>query len=127
MPRQHFRDLRFVCLFFYDIRVYSKSWEVHLSHFQRILTLLLENKLYAKRSKCRFGVTKVDYLGHIITAKGVTMDPAKIEAVQAWPIPTTVREVQGFLGLASYYRKFILHFGGLVAHLTQLLTKNGFH
>lgn len=118
---------RFVLVFFGDILVYSKSWQEHLMHLHIILSLLCDNQLFAKRSKCRFGVTSIDYLGHIISEHGVAVDPAKIEAVLSWPTPSTAKEVRGFLGLAEYYRKFIRHFGGIAAPLSHLLSKDGFH
>ena len=76
-----------------------------MSHL-RVLEILSTNKLFAKKTKCRFGVTTVDYLGHIISEQGVAVDPIKIQAVLDWPVPTTVKGVREFLGLAGYYRKF---------------------
>ena len=109
-----------------DILIYSKSWEEHISHLQTALTILAANHLFAKEAKCHFGVTSVDYLGHIILADGVFVDPSKIQAIEEWPIPTTHREVRGFLGLAGYYHKFVQHFGKIVAPLHQLLTLDTF-
>jgi hypothetical protein len=114
-------------VFFDDILVYSKSWEHHLIHLQTVLNILSTNSLFAKEEKCCFGVLQVDYLGHPISAHGVSVDPKKIQAVLDWPKPTTVKGMCGFLGLAGYYRKFIRHFGGISAPLTQLLHKDGFH
>ena len=84
------------------------------------------NKLFVKETKCRFGVSQVDYLGHVISEQGVAVSPSKIQVVLEWPTPTTVREVRGFLGLAGYYQKFIRHFGYIAAPLYQLLSKEGF-
>lgn len=123
--RSHLRQ--FILVFFYDILIYSKSWEDHLAHLRIVLSILFDHHLFAKLTKCRFEVTTVDYLGHLIYEHGVAVDTTKIEAILAWPVPTTVREVRGFLGLAGYYRKFIRHFGTIVAPLTRLLTTNGFH
>jgi hypothetical protein len=122
--RPHLR--KFILVFFDDILVYSKSWEDHLTHLHTVLKILADNTLFAKESKCRFGVTQVDYLGHVISNQGVSVDPTKIQAVVEWPTPTTAKGVRGFLGLAGYYRKFIRHFGGIAAPLTRLLTKDGF-
>ena len=69
----------------------------------------------------------MDYLGHLISQEGMQVDPAKTRAVNEWPIPTTVKGVRGFFGLAGYYRKFISGFGGIAAPFTRLLTKDGFH
>ncbi|KAL9408369.1 hypothetical protein AB3S75_046849 [Citrus x aurantiifolia] len=118
---------KFILVFFYDILVYSKSWEDHLSHLRTVLHILSTNSLFAKESKCQFGVSQVEYLGHIISEQGVAVDPIKIQAVIEWPKPVSVKGVRGFLGLAGYYRKFICNFGSIAAPLTQLLTKEGFH
>ena len=118
---------KFILVFFDDILVYSKPWEDHLTHLQIVLQILSTNNLFAKESKCRFEVSQVDYLGHVILEQGVSIDPAKIQAVIEWPTPTTAKGVRGFLGLAGYYWKFILHFGCIVVPLNCLLSKDGFH
>ena len=117
---------RFILLFFDDILVYSRSWMDHLHHLRQVLLILSDNQLYVKLSKCQFGVLTVGYLGHLISAEGVAVDPAKIQAVQNWPIPATPKDVRGFLGLAGYYRKFMRGFGVIAAPLNQLLSKEGF-
>lgn len=86
-----------------------------------VFQAMRDNKLYLKRSKCIFGEASVSYLGHIISHQGVAMDLAKIEAVQAWPRPTSVRTLKGFLDLTGYYRKFIKNYGAITRPLTQLL------
>jgi hypothetical protein len=97
----------FVLVFFDDILIFSDSWSSHLQHVRVILQRLQDHGLAVKRSKCSFGTTSVQYLGHVISNQGVTMDIDKVEAVRAWPLPHTVRAVRGFLGLIGYYRKFI--------------------
>lgn len=118
---------KFILVFFDDILIYSTTWTDHLVHLQTVLSILETNQLYAKENKCIFGVTSVEYLGHIVSREGVSADPAKLQAVRDWPVPTTVREIRGFLGLAGYYWNFVHHFGGIAAPLTQLLSKVGFH
>jgi len=117
---------RFVLVFFDDILIYSKSWADHLRHLRAVLTELRRHRLFVKRSKCAFGVPSVSYLGHIISEAGVAMDPAKVQAIHAWPIPRSARAVRGFLGLAGYYRKFVHNYGAVAAPLTALLKKEGF-
>jgi hypothetical protein len=122
--RPHLR--RFILVFFYDILVYSRSWEDHLLHVKQVLGILADHQLFVKLSKCQFGVLSVGYLGHLISSEGVAVDPEKIHAVQNWPVPTSPKGVRGFLGLAGYYRKFVRGFGVIAAPLTKLLTKMGF-
>ena len=98
----------------------------HLQHVRTVLQQMRMHHLFAKRSKCFFGELSVGYLGHIISAAGVAMDPAKVEAVEAWPRPTTARALRGFLGLTGYYRKFIAGYGGVAAPLTTLLKREAF-
>jgi hypothetical protein len=108
---------RFVLVFFDDIFIYSSSWSEHLQHVRVVLTTLRQHRLTVKQSKCVFDSRSVAYLGHVISASGVAMDPAKVEAVQAWPTPRTPRALRGFLGLAGYYRKFIRNYGIIAAPL----------
>ena len=69
-------------VFFYDILIYNKSWEEHLQHVDMVLKLLEEKQLYAKPSKCAFGVQEVEYLGHILSHEGLKVDPTKIKSVR---------------------------------------------
>ena len=91
-----------------------------------VLATLQQHQLFAKRSKCIFGVESISYLGHIISATSVAMDPPKIQAVAKWPQPRSACAVWGFLGLAGYYRKFVREFGAIATPLTALLRKDGF-
>ncbi len=88
--------------------------------FQR----LRENKLYAKLEKCEFRVMEVDFLGHRITQEGLKMDDHKVKAILDWDPPRLVPTLKSFLGLASYYHKFIKNFAKMVAPLTNLLKKS---
>jgi len=117
---------RFVLVFFYDILIYSSSWSEHLQHVRLVFDALRAHNLHLKHSKCSFGSSSVAYLGHVISAEGVAMDSAKVEAVASWPEPRSARGVRGFLGLAGYYRKFIRDFGAIAAPRTRLLRKEAF-
>lgn len=97
-----------------------------MAQLRIVLTILSTNQLFAKMYKYKFGVTEVEYLGHIIFEKGVAIYTSKIQAVLEWPVPTTHRGVHGFLGLAGYYQKFIQHFDGITAPLHRFLIKDGF-
>lgn len=114
---------RNVLVFVDDILVYSTSLEDHVSHLQQVFQILTDHQLKVKHSKCSFAQSKLAYLGHIISTNGVATDDEKITAVRNWPVPTSVKELRSFLGLAGYYRKFVRHFGVICKPLTELLRK----
>nr|GEU77559.1 putative reverse transcriptase domain-containing protein [Tanacetum cinerariifolium] len=95
--------------------------ELNLSRIPR--QTLRQEKLYAKFSKCEFWLSSVAFLGHIVSAEGITMDPVKVEAITKWPRPTSVTKVRSFLGLAGYYRRFVEGFSRLALPLTKLMRK----
>ena len=103
--------------------IYSGGKEDHEEHLRVVLQILRENQLYAKFSKCQFWLDSVAFLGHVISAEGVYVDPQKIEAIVNWKPPTNVIEIRSFLGLAGYYRKFVEGFSKLAAPLTKLTRK----
>jgi len=114
----------FVIIFIDDILVYSKTKEDHVKHLRVVLQKLREHKLYAKFSKCEFWLTEVSFLGHILSHNGISVDPSKIKDVVEWVTPTMVKEVRGFLGLAGYYRRFMLDFSKIAKPLTELTKKD---
>ncbi|GJU97613.1 transposon ty3-G gag-pol polyprotein [Tanacetum coccineum] len=122
--RQYLR--KFILVFYDDILIYSKSIDEHVEHVREVLGILKANHLFVKASKCCFGVTQVNYLGHVINSDGVSVEAAKVEVVLSWPVPTNAKGVRGFLGLAGYYRKFIKGFGSIVAPLHKLVGKGPF-
>ncbi|KAL0554584.1 hypothetical protein IC582_008508 [Cucumis melo] len=91
----------FVIVFIDDILIYSKTEAEHEEYLRMVLQTLRDNKLYAKFSKCEFWFKQVSFLGHVVSKAGVSVDPAKIEAVTSWPRPSTVSEVRSFLGLTA--------------------------
>ncbi|GJR67983.1 putative reverse transcriptase domain-containing protein [Tanacetum coccineum] len=115
---------KFVIVFIDDILIYSRNKEEHANHLRIILELLKKEMLYAKFSKCNFWIHIVQFLGHLIDNQRLYVDPAKIEAVKNWSSPTTPTEIRQFLGLASYYRRFIKDFSKIAKSLTELTQKN---
>jgi hypothetical protein len=98
---------KFVVVFINDILVYLRSGEEHEEHLHLALQKLEEHKLYAKLSKCEFWMKQVAFLGHIISKGGISVDPSKVQDVLSWNAPTSVGDIQSFLGLAGYSRRII--------------------
>ncbi|XLS75404.1 hypothetical protein HN51_032269, partial [Arachis hypogaea] len=115
---------KFVVVFIDDILIYSKTEEEHAEHLRIVLQILREKKLYAKLSKCEFWKSEVKFLGHVVSKKGIAVDPTKVEAVMDWKQPTTVTEIRSFLGLAGYYRRFIKGFSQIALPMTKLTRKD---
>ncbi|XP_027186114.1 uncharacterized mitochondrial protein AtMg00860-like [Cicer arietinum] len=98
---------KFVVVFIDDILIYSRTEEEHGKHLHQVLEVLHEKKLYANLSTCKFWLENVNFLGHVITKKGIVVDPAKIETVLTWKQPQTITCIRSFFGLAGYYKRFI--------------------
>ena len=114
---------RSVIVFINDILVYSKTQEEHEEHLREVLETLRRESLYAKFSKCEFWLREVQFLGHLINQNGISVDPAKVEAVMRWEVPKSPSEIRSFLGLAGYYRRFIQDFSKIAIPLTRLTRK----
>ena len=113
-------------IFFDDILIYSSTFELHLAYLIQVLETLSANQLFAKKSKSAYGKQQVEYLGHVISIERVATNMKKIKVVANWPIPQSLKELRGFLGLARYYRKFIRHFRIINKPLTDLLKKHNY-
>ncbi|KAI2644670.1 Transposon Tf2-6 polyprotein [Labeo rohita] len=103
-----------------DILIYSKTLEEHTQHVRAVLRRLLAHQLYCKLEKCAFHQHSTTFLGFVISPQGVAMDPQKLEAVRSWPLPSSLKQLQRFLGFANFYRRFIQGFSATAAPLTAL-------
>lgn len=112
-----------VVVFIDDVLIYSSSWEEHLLHIEEVFKLLQQHQLYVKFSKCSFAKQELNYLGHVISSAGVSIDPNKVQIIAEWPAPLLVKELRSFLGMARYYRKYVKNFGIMAKPLTNLLKK----
>jgi hypothetical protein len=98
---------QFTVVFIDNILIYSETPKEHKEHLRKILERLRNEKLYAKLKKCKFWLDSVSFLGHVISGKGVAVDPKKMKVVVEWTRPISVFEIRSFLGLVGYYRRFI--------------------
>ena len=110
-------------IFIDDILIYSKNEEEHKEHLKLVLQTLREHKLYAKFSKCEFFQDKIQYLGHVITKEGISVDPDKIKAINDWPVPKDITGIRSFMGIMGYYRRFIEGFSRISYPITSLQKK----
>ena len=114
----------FVVVYLDDITIYSKTFEQHLEHVQSVFQTLREANLKLNLEKCYFFLNNIKFLGHEIGKDGIKIDQRLTNKVKNFPTPTTLRQLRGFLGLASYYRRFIQGFSKIAKPLNQLLKKN---
>jgi hypothetical protein len=114
---------KFVVMFIDDILVYSRSKEEHEEHLCLVLQKLRDYKLYAKLSKYEFWLKQATFVGQIISKRGISMDLSKIQDVLSWNVPNSVGDIQSFLGLAGYFRRFIKGFLKITKTMIELLKK----
>ena len=115
---------KFCVVYLDDILIFSKTPEEHEQHLDTVLQILEREGLYAKLKKCDFNKPEVLYLGHILSRDGIKVDPAKISCIKDWPTPKNVHELRSFLGLANYFRKFVMAYSIRTAPMTRLTGKN---
>ena len=118
-----FRDLPYVTTYIDDVLVHSSSEKLHAQHLKEVFHRLKKAGLTLRGKKCHIGMTEVPYLGHVFSAAGIAPDQEKVRAVSEWPCPSDVTEVRRFLGLASYYRRYIHQFSYIAAPLHNLTQK----
>jgi len=114
----------FAVAYLNDILIYLTDEEQHDCHLDTILAILEHENLIANPSKCYFFVDEVPFLGHIVSGTGVRMDQRKIDSITNWPSPKSVHDVQVFLGLANFYRRFIHQYSCMAAPISNLLRKD---
>ena len=107
-----------------DVLVIGKCLEEHKANLVKVLNRLRQAGLKLKPKKCKFAQLEVEYLGHIVSSEGIRTDPKKLQAVHDFSIPTNVKSLRSFLGLASYYRRFILNFSKIAGPLHSLTKKD---
>lgn len=114
---------QFFIVFINDILIYSKTQEDHEEHLKITLQILREHHLYAKFGTCGFWLSEVKFFGHVVSSKGISIDPSNVDSILNSQQPTTVMEIQGFLGLAGCYRRFVQGFAGIASPLSRLTQK----
>ena len=107
-----------------DIIVFGNDFQDTMRNLELVLDRLRQANLKLKPKKCRMFQSEVSYLGHIVSYKGIQTDPKKVESIKNWPTPTDAKGVRSFLGIASYYRKFIPNFTTIASCLTRLTEKD---
>ena len=117
------RGLSFTTTYLDDVLVHSASMQEHAEHLRLVFERLASAGLTLRGRKCRIGMAKVNYLGHVFSAAGMEPDPQKVAAVHDWTTPTNVSDLRSFLGLASYYRRYIPRFADIAAPLHHLTEK----
>lgn len=113
----------YVFVYLDDIIVVSQTFREHLDRLTEVFDRLRAAKLRINRDKCRLGVSRLKYLGHVIDHDGISTDPEKVSTITNWPTPTTVHQARQFIGIASWYRRFIANFSKLSSPLTRLTKK----
>src|SRR5690606_1713953 len=116
---------RFCVVYLDDILIYSKTLSEHKDHVKAVLEKLKQAGLYLKAKKCEFTTQRTEFLGYVITPEGTDMDKSKDMAILEWPEPKTIKQLRGFLGLATYYRRFIKNYSKIAKPLTDCLKNLG--
>lgn len=114
---------KFCFVYMDDVVVFSKSLQEHINHLKLIFQKIKEFNLKIELDKCEFLSKNVEFLGHVITPEGVSPNPSKLNTIENYPIPRTVKEIKSFLGLVGYYRRFIQNFAHIVSPFTKCLKK----
>jgi hypothetical protein len=114
----------FVIVYLDDILIFSKTEQEHRGHVRIVLETLRQHKLYGNAAKSEFGLSELEYVGHIVSNHGIKVDPKKVAGIKEWPQPETVTAVRSFIGMTSYYRRFIQNFAHIASPLNELTSGN---
>lgn len=114
----------FVVVYLDDICIFSINYGQHIEHLRAVFEVLRTHKLYARGEKCDFATDSVDFLGRVISSRGLELDPRKVKAIVNWGTPGNPKELQRFIGLAGYYRRFISDFAKIMLPLSMLMKKD---
>lgn len=117
---------KYVVVYVDDILIYSRTVEEHLQHLKEVFSILKLNSLHINTKKCTFITDQLVFLGYIVSAAGIKVDSSKVQAVKDWPIPQNVGQLRSFLGLATFYRRFVRDLSTLAAPMTSCLKKDKF-
>jgi hypothetical protein len=118
--------LKYCMVYIDDIIIYSKTAEEHLKHIEAVLKTLAKERVCIKLEKCQFFQVMLHFLGHIVSGNGIAPDPKKIKALNDWPVPKSLKELQSFVGLGNYYRRHVQMFADAIAPLTSITDKEPF-
>ena len=117
---------KFLVVYFDDILIYSTSREQHLDHLTRVCTTFRKESLYGNLKKCSFFTNRVVFLGFIVSSKGVSADPQKVQVIVDWLEPKNIHEIRSFHGLTSFYHRFIKGFSTIMSPITDCMKQGEF-
>ena len=117
---------KFLVVYFDDILVYSRSIAEHQEHLRAVCTKLQEEELYANTSKCSFLNKPISFLGFIVSAAGIAVDPVKTTAIRDWPTPRSIYDIRSFHSLAQFYQRFVRNFSSIASPLTDVFRQTQF-
>ena len=117
-------EYRFALIYIDYIIIFSKSVDEHLTHLEEVFRRLREANVKLNSKKCSFVKQRIKYLGHVVTPEGIFPDPSRVELVENFPTPASLKELKSFLGLANYYRPFIKGFSEIASPLNALTKKS---